>query len=114
MALFNWPAALTDVDARVKFQPEDVSKRPEVLRDRCEIVITRHKSTRQWVTGATSSQQFSVALSLVEELLDLKEAHSLTALRSLDTFLTSRMELLTSDVMVLPPPQRAARIMPDT
>ena len=50
---------------------------------------------------------FGVALSLVEELFHLKEARSLTALRSLDTFLSSRMELLMSDVMALPPPQRA-------
>ena len=62
MALFNWPVALTDVDARVKFQTEDVSKRSEVLRDRCEIVMTRHKPTRQWVTGATSSQCLAARL----------------------------------------------------
>ena len=111
MALLNWPAALTDVDARAKFQTEDVSKRSEVLRDRFEVIMTHHKSTRQWMTGATSSQQFSVALSLAEELLDLKEARSLTALRSLDTFLSSRMELLTSDVMALAPPQRAAHMI---
>ena len=73
--------------------------------------MTHHKPTRQWVTGATSSQQFSVTLSLAEELLDLKEARSLTALRSLGTFLSSRMELLTSDVMALAPPQRAAHII---
>jgi len=109
MALLNWPAALTDVDARAKFQTEDVSKRSEILRDRFEVIMTHQKSTRQW--GATSSQQFSVALSLAEELLDLKEARSLTALRSLDTFLSSRMELLTSDVMALAPPQRAAHMI---
>ena len=111
MALLNWPAALTDVDARAQFQTEDVAKRSAVLRDRFEIISTHHDSTRQWVKGATCSQQFSVALSLAEELLDLKEARSLTALRSLDTFLSSRMELLTSDVMALPPPQRAAHII---
>ena len=111
MALLNWPAALTDVDARAQFQTEDVSKRSAVLRDRFEVIMTHHSSTRQWVTGATSSQQFSVALSLAEELLDLKEPRSLTALRSLDTFLSSRMELLTSNVMALPPPQRAAHII---
>ena len=108
MALLDWPAALTDVDARAKFQTEDASKRSEVLRDRFEVVMTHHKPIRQGVTGATSSQQFSVALSLAEELLDLKGARSLTALRSLDTFLSSRMELLTSGVMALMPPQRAA------
>ena len=111
MALLNWPAALTDVDARAQFQTEDVSKRSAVLRDRVDVIMTHHSSTRQWVTGATSSQQFSVALSLAEELLDLKEPRSLTALRSLDTFLSSRMELLTSDVMALSPPQRAAHII---
>ena len=111
MALLNWPVALTDVDTRAKFQTEDVSKRYEVLRDRFEVIVTHHKPTRKWVTGATSSQQFSAALSLAEELLDLKEARSLTALRSLDTFLSSRMELLTSDVMALAPPQRAAHII---
>ena len=109
MALLNWPAALTDVDARAKFQTEDVSKRSEILRDRFEVIMTHQKSTRQW--GATSSQQFSVALSLAEELLDLKEARSLTALRSLDKFLSSRMELLTSDVIALAPPQHAAHII---
>ena len=111
MALLDWPAALTDVDARAQFQTEDVSKRSAVLRDRVDVIMTHHSSTRQWVTGATSSQQFSVALSLAEELLDLKEPRSLTALRSLDTFLSSRMELLTSDVMALSPPQRAAHII---
>ena len=111
MALLNWPAALTDVDARAQFQTEDVSKRSAVLRDRFEVIMTHHSSTRQWVTGATSSQQFSVALSLAEELLDLKEPRSLTALRSLDTFLSSRMELLTSNVMALSPPQRASHII---
>ena len=90
---------------------QDAAKRPTVLRGRFEIITTHHNSTRQWVTDATSSQQFSVALSLAEELLDLKEARSLTALRSLDTFLSSRMELLTSEVMALPPPQRAAHII---
>ena len=48
---------------------------------------------------------------LAEELLDLKEARSLTALRSLDKFLSSRMELLTSDVVALAPPQRAAHMI---
>ena len=62
MALLSWPAALTDVDARTKFQTEDVSRRSEVLRDRFEIVMTHHKSTRQWVTGATSLQH-SASLS---------------------------------------------------
>ena len=111
MALLNWPAALTDVDARAKFQTEDVAKRSEVMHDRFEVIMPHHPTTRQWVTGATSSQQFSVALSLAEELVDLKEARSLTALRSLGTFLSSRMELLTSGVMALPPPQRASHII---
>ena len=31
MALLNWPAALTDVDARAKFQTEGVSRQSEVL-----------------------------------------------------------------------------------
>ena len=81
MALLNRPAALTDVNTRAKFQTEDVSKRSEVLRDRFEVIMTHHKSARQWVTGATSSQQFSGALSLAEELLDPKEARSLTVAR---------------------------------
>ena len=111
MALLSWPAALLDVDARAKFQTEDVAKRSEVIRDRFEVIMLHHSSTRQWVNGATSSQQFSVALSLAEELLDLKEVRSLTALRSLDSFLHARMELLTGDVMALLPPQRAAHII---
>jgi hypothetical protein len=71
----------------------------------------RHYFPSRPVTGPTSSQQFSVALSLAEELLGLKESHSLTALRSLDKFLSYRMELLTNDVMALPPPQRASHII---
>ena len=55
MALLGWPAALLDVDARAKFQTEDVAKRPEVIRDRFEVIMSHHSSTRQWVSGATSS-----------------------------------------------------------
>ena len=53
MALLGWPAALTDVDARANFQTEDAAKQSEVIRDRFEVIMTHHPSTRWWVQGGS-------------------------------------------------------------
>ena len=59
MALLSWSAALTDVDARAKFQTEDVAKRSEAIRDRFEVIMTHHPPTRQWATGGATSSSSS-------------------------------------------------------
>ena len=43
-----------DVDARAKFQTEDVAKRSEVIRDRFEVIMLHHSSEPWWALHLTA------------------------------------------------------------
>ena len=109
----SWPDLLLDVDDRVAFQTEDAALRAVVLRDRFPVLLLSCSALRHWVTGGSPASQFSAAVHLVEELLSLPESRSLSAFRSLDSFLLeyNSMTSVTGMDSAASPAERCAALV---
>ena len=91
----QWTDVLGDIDKRVSFQTEDAAQKAVVIRDRVHVMAYALNDVRHWVAGDSSAQEHTPAVSLIEELLDLSETRSLTAFRSLNTFLSDYNYLMS-------------------
>ena len=109
----SWPDLLLDVDDRVAFQTEDAALRAVVLRDRFPVLLLSCPALRHWVVGGSPASQFSAAVHLIEELLSLSESRSLSAFRSLDSFLLEYDSLTSVDGMdsAASPSERCAALV---
>ena len=85
----QWPDVLEEVDERSTFQTEDATQHAVVIRDRFAVLLLSLPSLRHWVSGGTSAQECEAAVSLAQELLDVAEHRSISAFRSLESFLAS-------------------------
>ena len=83
----QWPDVLEEVDERSAFQTEDATQRAVVIRDRFAVLLLSLPNLRHWVSGGTSAQEYEAAVSLAQELLNVAEHRSISAFRSLESFL---------------------------
>ena len=83
----QWPDVLEEVDERSAFQTEEATQRAVVIRDRFTVLLLSLPNLRHWVSGGTSAQEYETSVSLARELLDVDEHRSISAFRSLESFL---------------------------
>ena len=84
----QWPDVLEEVDERSAFQTEDGTQRAVVIRNRFAVLLLSLPNLQHWVSGGTSAQEYEAAVSLAQELLEASDHRSISAFRSLESFLS--------------------------
>ena len=64
------------------------TQRAVVIRNRFAVLLLSLPNLRHWVSGGTSAQEYEAAASLAQELLDVADHRSISAFRSLESFLS--------------------------
>lgn len=91
-ACFSFPAALGDIADRIAYLAPDTSS--AVIRKRFTGLVGHLSNTIPFLHGAPAPQQYSLAVGLCDQLLDLKDNTSLAALFALDAHLEGKSGLL--------------------
>ena len=64
------------------------TQRAVVIRNRFAVLLLSLPNLRHWVSGGTSAQGYEATVSLAQALLDVAEHRSISAFRSLESFLS--------------------------